>query len=291
MPACNLISLRSMAVILSLVYLTACINSETVVQLNPDGSGRIIEKTLFSQEFVQQMTQMFKGMVDQIGQNSSDNKTAKGLDLFSEESARKRASIFGEGVTFVSSQKIQNADWEGLEAIFEFKDIRKVHLSETPRQSGLSGLQAPSSVESKPTTFEFTRLPNGNSVLTVVTPPLEKKDREEADDESEEQSESSESVGSSGNAEAVKKMFAGFRIASSIDVQGTIHRTNFPYREGSRLTLLEIDFAQLLANEEKFKEFQKHQPKTLDEAKLLLKEVKGIKIPLDSKMQVEFHGR
>ncbi|HJZ12665.1 MAG TPA: hypothetical protein VJ521_10970, partial [Acidobacteriota bacterium] len=174
---------------------------------------------------------------------------------------------------------------------FEFKDIRKVHLSENPQQSGVPGLQAPSSGKSNPTTFVFARLPNGNSVLTVVTPPIEKKDREQADNDSEGPSESSESTNSPQNAEAVKKMFAGFRIASSIDVQGTILRTNIPYREESRLTLLEIDFAQLLANEEKFKEFQKLQPKTLDEAKVFLKEVKGIKIPLDSKMLVEFRGR
>src|SRR3990172_4792998 len=137
MEPCNFFAHRSIGLVLILILFTGCINTETVVRLNPDGSGRIIEKTLFSPEFVQQMTQMFKGMAEQFGQNSSDDKAAKEPDLFSEETARKRVTNFGEGVTFVSSHKIKNADWEGLEAIFEFKDIRKVHLSENPQQSGV----------------------------------------------------------------------------------------------------------------------------------------------------------
>lgn len=96
---------------------------------------------------------------------------------------------------------------------------------------------------------------------------------------------------SSPDMESFKKMFEGFRIMSAIDVQGTVVHTTIPYHTGSRLTLLEIDFSQLLGSEAQLKELQALKPKTLEEAKVLLKEVKGIKVPLDSKMLVEFRGR
>jgi hypothetical protein len=285
---------RIVGLVIFLLSLAGCINTETVVQLNADGSGRIVEKTLMSKLFIEQMAAMFKGMGDQLGGNSTDSATSKGLDLFSEDKARKRTAQLGEGVSFVSSKKISDADWEGLESIYAFRDIRKVHLSERHQPSATPEADSPENDKGSQTTFGFARLPNGNSILTVLTPPLENKEKLEEEPEekdSEDTTEPSVASNPSPNTESFKKMFEGFRIVSAIDVQGTVIHTTIPYQTGSRLTLLEIDFSQLLGNEAMLKELQALKPKTLEEAKVLLKEVKGIKIPLDSKMLVEFRGR
>jgi len=279
--------------VIFLFSLAGCINTETVVQLNADGTGRIVEKTLMSKLFVEQMAAVFKGIGDQLGGNTTDSATSKGLDLFSEDKARKRTAQLGEGVSFVSSKKISDVDWEGLESIYAFRDIRKVHLSERHQPSATPEADSPESDKGSQTTFGFARLPNGNSLLTVFTPPLEKKEKPEEPEEKDSEDSTEPPVASKPNpdTESFKKMFAGFRILSAIDVQGTVVKTTIPYQTGSRLTLLEIDFSQLLGNEAMLKELQALKPKTLEEAKVLLKEVKGIKIPLDSKMLVEFHGK
>ena len=285
---------RIVGLVIFLFSLAGCINTETVVQLNADGSGRIVEKTLMSRQFVEQMAAMFKGMGDQLGGNTTDSPASKGLDLFSEDKARKRTAQLGEGVSFVSSKKISDADWEGLESIYAFKDIRKVHLSERHQPSDTPEADSPESDKGNQTTFGFARLPNGNSLLTVLTPPLDKKEKLEEKLEEKDDEDSSDSPVASKptpDTESYKKVFAGFRIVSAIEVQGTVVHTTIPYQTGSRLTLLEIDFSQLLGNEVKLKELQALKPKTLEEAKVLLKEVKGIKIPLDSKMLVEFRGK
>ena len=282
---------RIVSLVIFLFSLAGCINTESVVQLNADGTGRIVEKTLMSKLFVEQMAALFKGMGDQLGGNTTDSGTSKGLDLFSEDKARKRAAQFGEGVTFVSSKKISDANWEGLESVYAFRDIRKVHLSERHQPSATPEADSPESDKGSQTTFGFVRLPNGNSLLTVITPPLEKKEKSEEKDSEDSTDPLVASTNPPPDTEAFIKMFEGFRIMSAIEVQGTVVKTTIPYQTGSRLTLLEIDFSQLLGNEAMLKELQALKPKTLEEAKALLKEVKGIKIPLDSRMLVEFRGK
>ena len=286
---------RIVILVLLLASLSGCINTETVVHLLPDGSGQIVERTLFSRQFIEQMTAMFKGIGEQLGGNNADSKTSKGLDLFSEDSARKKATQYGEGVSLVSSKKISDENWEGLESVYAFKEISKVHLSERHQPSDTPESDSPNSGKATQTTFGFSRLPNGNSLLTVFTPPVEKRNKTEVRSNSEKDSEDTPNPRISSNRtqelETLKKTFEGFRIVSAIEVQGTVVQTNIPYQSGSRLTLLEIDFSQLLGNEAQLKEIQALRPKTLEEAKGLLKEFKGFKFPLDSRMQVEFRGQ
>ena len=52
-----------------------------------------------------------------------------------------------------------------------------------------------------------------------------------------------------GQLEMMKKLFDGLKVAIDVDVLGTIVKTNSPYVQGSKVTLLEMDFSQLLAND------------------------------------------
>jgi hypothetical protein len=78
----------------------------------------------------------------------------------------------------------------------------------------------------------------------------------------------------------VKTMFDGFKIGIDLEVVGSIVKTNAEYVNGSRLTLLEMDLAQLFQDQEKLKALQgKVGPgASLSEVKPYLKDVKGIKI-------------
>jgi hypothetical protein len=78
----------------------------------------------------------------------------------------------------------------------------------------------------------------------------------------------------------LKSMFDGFKINIDVEVGGAIVKTNAEYVTGSRMTLLEMDLAALLADEAKFKALQsKLGPgASLTEVKPYLKDIKGIKI-------------
>ncbi|MCI0624239.1 MAG: hypothetical protein L0387_21775 [Acidobacteria bacterium] len=74
----------------------------------------------------------------------------------------------------------------------------------------------------------------------------------------------------------------------AIDVQGSLVKTNSLYQEGTRVTLLEMDFSELLSNEALLQQAAMMKGQTLDDAKELLKGLKGFKINLDPEVNIEF---
>jgi hypothetical protein len=78
----------------------------------------------------------------------------------------------------------------------------------------------------------------------------------------------------------VKTMFDGFKVSIDLEVAGSIVKTNAEYVNGSRITLLEMDLAQLFQDTEKLKALQgKIGPgASLSEVKPYLRDVKGIKV-------------
>jgi hypothetical protein len=73
-------------------------------------------------------------------------------------------------------------------------------------------------------------------------------------------------------------MFAGFKVAIDLEVDGKIVKTNADYVNGSRITLLELELAGLLEDEAKLRELQGKLGTSLAEIRPLLKDVKGVKV-------------
>jgi hypothetical protein len=71
-------------------------------------------------------------------------------------------------------------------------------------------------------------------------------------------------------------------------VAGTIAQTNAEYRDGARVTLMEMDMNKLLADPVKFKEMAKANPQTLQEAKTLMKGVDGVKVEAAPEVKIKF---
>ncbi|PYV87955.1 MAG: hypothetical protein DMG05_16515 [Acidobacteria bacterium] len=109
--------------------MTGCVSSDTLIKLNPDGSGTVIQKTLMNVEMLAQMNAMMQGIAKQTGAFES-GKDSTVPELFSESQIRRMAAKMGEGVTFVSSRKIKAEQVEGFEATYAFKDITKLRISQ-----------------------------------------------------------------------------------------------------------------------------------------------------------------
>jgi hypothetical protein len=195
-------------------------------------------------------------------------------DPFSEERARAQADQFGEGVTFLSAERIKRPDSEGIKASYGFKDIRKVKIDQNAAgaKSGGAPRQEPSLI-----TFRLEPSSGGASVLTVVTPrPKEEESKEPAPPAGDKE------------IDMIRELLKGFKMSMAIEVQGTLIKTNADHVDGSTVTVFEMDLDSLLADPEKLKELAGRKPKTMAEAQALLKGVKGIKLNAAPEITIEF---
>ncbi len=270
------------------LLLAGCVSSDTVIKVNLDGTGEVIQTTLLSSEMMSQLTAVMQAMAQSMGAKENGSDSPKPADLFTEKEARQRAATMGEGVTFVSSRKIQTDRAEGMEATYVFKDVTQLRLSAKPSTFSPQGLGAASKSLGEDTSFRFSKLPNGHALLTVVfhqvktepqetpAPPVEPATPKEVSPE---------------QIEQIKKLFAGLRVRMVVEVQGDLIETNSLYVDGSTVTLFEMDFAQLLSNEAKLRELAAVKNPSLEEARTLLAGLAGFKVNLTPELKIEFTDR
>ena len=264
---------------------SGCVTSDTLIKLNTDGSGVVVQKILMSTEMIAQLTTMMQALAQQMVGKEAGQKDMKMPELFNEEDARAKAAKMGEGVRFVSSRKITVEGMEGQEAIYAFRDITKLKLNEKPEAPSMPGLQSSPSGNARETTFRFSKLPNGHAQLVAVfsqSPPKKTSDEPEGEPSKAAKAPTAEQL------EQAKKFFAGFRIGMAVEVQGNLVRTNSVYQDGTKVTLLEMDFSELLSNDTLLQQAVAIKGQNLEEAKELLKGLKGFKINLDPEVSIEF---
>jgi hypothetical protein len=261
--------------------LAGCFQSSTVIKLKPDGSGMLEQTVTMSAEAVAQFSAL-------VAMGDDKNKKGASGELFSELDARAAAAKMGQGVTFVSSEKIDTADRKGLKAIYAFTDIRTLAVdemrspSEAPPEAGGAMM---ASAKDPPMTFDFKQLPGGHALLTIQQPHADtalkpggaSMSKDAVDPKIAEQ-----------GLEMMKMFMKGLRIDFTIEVPHVI-KTNSPYVNGGTVTLLSMDFDQVLADPAVLERL--NGATTLSETQAALKDVKGIKVMLGPQLTIEFAGR
>lgn len=263
-------SLRFLAVLIGALSLTACLNSTTLVKLKPDGSGTIEQTTLMNMAALKNLP---GGQQQQRPQGPMMNRA----DL------ERTAQRMGKGVRLVSTEEVKgDKGFEGTRAIFSFDDINQIQISQDPGGSAMGDSKSESPVK-----FAFTKNPSGTSTLTInlnekqINDATSKQPMPERGDMPD--------ITNPMIMNMIKTMFDGFKVNMALEVVGSIVKTNAEYVTGPRLTLLEMDMAALLADQEKLKALQgKIGPGvSFSEVKPYLKDIKGIKIDGPS-IKVEF---
>lgn len=264
-------SFRLFGLLLATVSLTACLDSTTIVKLKPDGSGTVEQTTLVN-------TAALKGMTGGAG------KPAAGPEI-NRADLERTAARMGKGVRLLSAEKATGAaGFEGTKAIFAFDDINEIQISQDPNLSGGTGRLSSEPTADDPVKFKLTRGATSSTLsINFIDKPAGTRE-----------------VNPAGKGDVpdltnpmvmnmLKTMFQGFKINIALEVMGSIVKTNAEYVSGSRITLLEMDMASLLADEAKLKALQsKIGPDvSLTDVKPLLKDIKGIKIDGPS-ITVEF---
>lgn len=276
--------LRRLAILPLLALPTAgCIDFETLVKVKPDGSGTLVQTMTMSAET---MSMMKSAKGDGAKAEAGDKPMA--LEAKDVEQAKAEAAKLGEGVTFVKAEPIDTPQAKGMRATYAFKDVTKLKVSQKPTSPG--GAPAPGGAEATDDTmkFGFAKGPSGNAILTVSMPDLKKG---AAKPGAEKAPAKAPEVPPEAMA-MMKQMFKGLRIAIAVEPEGRVVQTNSPFVEGSRVTLMEMKFDALLADEAKLRQFNAAmEGGSIADAKRLMTGLKGVKISLDPEVKIEFAAK
>jgi hypothetical protein len=243
---------------------TGCLRSTTTIDLKSDGSGTIVQETAMSAQAL--------GMLQ--GLAGANQKPEKPPQLFGEEQARQAGATMG--VTFVSGETIKTGDLEGYRARYTFDDISKVTVK---MDQGTDNLVPSSEARKPPFGFAFTRGITA-SVLTIQMP-----------DQTPGAAGALPMPGGGSDADKaqaaqalamMKMMMRGLFVDVALTVNGRIIKSNAPYVDGSRVTLLQLDFDKLLGDDTALLKLQ-----SAKDIKSLAA-VPGLKVVTEPEVTIEF---
>ena len=269
--------------------LSGCITFLTEIKVRGDGSGTMVQTISMNPE---QMKESMESIAKQMGAPMTESK--KDLKNNSPEASRKgpfkegdlkgKAADMGPGVTFVSAETIDAKTAAGVRVTYVFKDINQLAIN--PKPEAAMGTAAAGASSQEAVKFRFNRMPNGNSVLTVLFAQTKPDTKEQAVTPLPPPSPEA----SAQQAALIKQMFKGLHMGLAVDVEGKIVKTNSAYVEGSKVTLMDIDFDPLFSDEEGFKNLSARLEKAMgDDRKTMeaLKGIKGLKIVTDPEVSIE----
>jgi hypothetical protein len=259
-------------VYLPLFLLTAgCLQGQRVIKVNANGSGTIVDTVTLGEQA--------RGMLE--GMAAMDSGTPAEKKAKTEAKLKERATAMGPGVSLASFEPSAKAGPEKI--TYAFTDVSKIRIDSSPDPSENDSKSEPK----QPLTFRLEKK-GATSVLTVsgVGPkPGAKKDVASAD--SKEAAEAAAKM-QAGAMAMMKTMMKGLRMTTLVEVGGKLVRTSSPWSQGSVVTLMDVDFDQLAADEASFKKLNElGDPQSLDPA--ALKGLKGIKMQTTPETTIEFN--
>ncbi|GBD89135.1 hypothetical protein BMS3Abin03_03085 [bacterium BMS3Abin03] len=254
---------------------SGCIKVDTKVKVNKDGSGTIEETVLMSSAVIEMMTQFMSSFQDSTG-------TPEKFSLFKEDELKDKASELGKNVKYISGEEIKKDEWEGYKAVYAFDDLNTIRMEPDPNEKVPTGTGGDGeNKEEEYYTFKF--IPGDVAEVIIDRPEIE-KDIKTEEETAEEETES----GEEGMNDQFINMMKGMKISIVIEFNGEIVESNATYVDGSEVTLLGIDFSELLNNKESLEKLKKHPPENLDDMKELIGNIPGMKLELKRSITIKF---
>lgn len=216
-----------------LISLTGCMSFESTLTLRADGSGTITERI--------QLNAAGAGMMRSMA--SMDSEKEGDVTLFSETDAEERAQS-RRGITLASVEMIEDARGAtGYEAVYTFDDVNAITAGIDPEQVAPQGVGQNVDDDSDDFFFsdmDLTFTPGAPAELVVRFPSEDDAVADESPDEM---------PGPQGDEDVdamMREMMRDVRFTFAIEVDGTIYETNATFRDGNRITLVDLDFNALM---------------------------------------------
>lgn len=260
-----------------LFAISGCIDNKTVISVNIDGSGQIIETINMSKEMIESMSGM-------MAMNLGAEENAS-FSVFEEDDFREKAKEFGEGVKLENFKIYEKDNIQYAKGVYSFEDINNIHLQQAGEDLAdwPDGDEAGVEIEKelKYITFNFTKDGSSQAILKINRPE-NKKDTYTAKEETLEPT----AVPSSAEIDMMRNMFKGLHLATEIQVNGKITDTNASYVSDSTVTLFDINFDKIIDNDEILIQLQK--AKGLYDTQEALKGVEGLKFEPHQEITIVF---
>jgi type IV secretory pathway VirB10-like protein len=247
--------------------LPSCLQNETTVHLNKDGSGTVVEKTTIGAQM--------QTMLQQFAQFGGGDVGAKDpvAEMFSPEKGKAKAASMGEGVSFERSEPIEVGQNRGAITTYRFADINKLAISPTDAVKSASPMadQMPPTPKGRPVTFNYAA-----GKLTINTPAAPEPQAEDSGAPDLEENPQMEQM--------MKEMLGDMKMSLKLVVESGIAETDATHRDGNTILLADLEMGKVLANPEALKKMTaagKNDPAASFEA---LRGIEGVKF--ESKEQV-----
>lgn len=281
------VNLASIGLILSGLILGGCLQTETKIKVEKDGSGTVEQRVIMRKDIVE----MMQGMQTAMGGTASG-----GSGVFNEEKLKEDASQMGPGVRMLEARPITTDAGSGYMVRYGFTDINRLKVPETPLLGDTPANPAGGiSTDRSIITFKFSK---GNPATLEVlfrkdTGPKEsvaegQKRTENAIEEEEEAEEEEEEESSAQDIAMMQELLRDMKLSIRVEVNGTITSTNADYRSGSVVTLMDVDFNALLQNKEAFEKLTTDKVGSLDELKEFSRKYPGLQMETKEQVQIKF---
>lgn len=261
------------AVFVAAFVLAGCIDTTVKVTVTKDGSGTI-EKTIIVGK---QLLEMMGGEAGGAGIGES---------MLSETSLREATQGMGDGVSFVSAQKVPAEAGYGYKAVYSFTDVNKLKLSQNPADDvTLPSMNGEPSVESDSDdselyTFAFTK--GSPAKLTITGPKVKESASSTAPAaKPEEQTDEAEQL-----MQMLRPLYADLRFSFSVEVKGSIVSTDATHVSGSEVTMMKMDLGAILTDDELFGKLM--QGSSLTQSQEMLASIPGMKIETKPSVTITF---
>lgn len=251
------------------LVLPGCLQSETTIHLNKDGSGTLVEQTTLG-------TQMM-AMLEQMSAIGGDKGKDPVAEMFSAEKAKAKVATLGEGVTFEKVEPLEIKGNKGARTTYHFADINKLRISTGDAMKSMSpmGDQAPAASKQKPVTFAYA-----GDTLTVTLPEPEKPAADAPKPaDAPEQNPQMEAM--------MKQMLGDMTMSVKLVIEPGIAETDATYRDANIITLVDMEMAKLLEKPEILKKLSSAPKDNPAAAMELLKGLDGVKMETRKQVTVK----
>ncbi len=270
--------------VLSLLTLSGCIESDTLVQVNKDGSGGIMVRTYLSEEAIAMtggMDDMAAAMADEWGEAGADVPGLSELPVFLQGMVLGQAEQYGDSVRLAQVRKATNDQgWNGFMARFEFDDINQVRLSSgmTPGDDDADGETVYRFAFTRGDTAELQLIPSRQSPSFEMGAGTDMAEMAEMDMEDFEfegefdfeemdfgEMDLSEMMGGMDDAMGAMfgSMFKGMRVSLYVEVAGNIVQTDARHQSEARpnrVTLMAMNMDELMSHPDALSQLMKSDP-------------------------------
>ena len=259
---------------LTALVLPGCLQSETTIHLNKDGSGTLVEETRLGAQML--------GMIEQMSALGGGEAKADPLaEMCSEDKAKARASKLGEGVVFTKSETVSKDGAKGARVTYTFKDINQLKVSPGDGMKDMSpaGAAPPAAEKTEPIAFSYA-----DGKLTVKMPPQDEDAKEkagaaDADEALDMDNPQTEAM--------MKQMLGDMKMSLKLVIEPGIAESNATHADGNTITLMEMEMGKLLEKPENMKKLAKMSQKEPTASMEALKGIDGVKFEAKEEITVK----